>query len=89
MSKDLDEQIKLAHKVADAVDRANRMTCLTLRRYNVVKPNTSYAPVRVLAGKFQQIVYVNHKLEEFIYLLDVMSFVYSKVITNQPICNVQ
>ena len=38
--------------------------------------------------KFQQVVYVNYKLEEFIYLLDVMNSVYEKVVTNQPICNV-
>ena len=38
--------------------------------------------------KFQQVVYVNYRLEEFIYLLDVMKSVYDKVITNQPICNV-
>ena len=36
---------------------------------------------------FQQIVYVNFKLEEFIYSLDVMNFVYDKVTTNQPICD--
>ena len=38
--------------------------------------------------KFQQIVNVNYKLEEFIFLLDVMNSVYDKVITNQPFCNV-
>ena len=38
--------------------------------------------------KFQQIVYVNNKLDEFVYLLDVMNSVYDKVIANQPICNV-
>ena len=31
MSKDMDEQLKLAHKV---VDRANRKICVTLLRYN-------------------------------------------------------
>ena len=38
--------------------------------------------------KFQQIVYVIYKLEEFIYLFDVMMSVYDKVITNQLLCNV-
>ena len=38
--------------------------------------------------KFQQFVYVNYKVEEIIYLLDVMNSVYNKVITNQPICHV-
>ena len=29
MSKDMDEQLKLAHKVVDALDRANRKICVT------------------------------------------------------------
>ena len=37
--------------------------------------------------KLQQVVYVKYKLGEFIYLLDVMTSVYDKVI-NQPICKV-
>ena len=93
MSRDMDEQLKLAHKVVDVVDRTNRKICVTLLRYNVDKPESSYAQVRLFARKkedekFQQVVYVNYKLEEYIYLLDVMNSVYEKVITNQPICNV-
>ena len=82
-----------AHNVVDIVDRANRKICVTLLRYNVDKPESSYAQVRSFARKkedekFQQVVYVNNKLEEFIYLLEVMNSVYEKVITNQPICNI-
>ena len=93
MSKDMDEQLKLAHKVVDVVDRANRMICVTLLWYDVDKLESSYAQVRLFARKkedekFQQVVYLTYKLEEFIYLLDVMNSVYDKVITNQPICNV-
>ena len=93
MSKDMDEQLKLAHKVVDLVDRTNRKNCVTLLRYNVDKPESSYAPVQLFARKkedekYQQVDYVNYKLEEFIYLLDVINSVYDKVITNQPICNV-
>ena len=92
MSKDKDEQLKLAHKVVDVVDRANRKICVTLLLCNVIKPEKSYAQVQLFARKkedekFQQIVYVKYKLKEFVYLLDVMNFVYDKVITNQPICN--
>ena len=91
MSKDMQEQLKLAHKVVDVVDRTNRKICVTLLRYNVDKPESSYAQVRLFARKkedekFQQVVYVNYKREEFIYLVDVMNSVYEKVITNQPIC---
>ena len=93
MSKDMDEQLKLAQKVVDLVDRANRKICVTLLRYNVDKLESSYAQVRLFARKkedekIQQVVYVNYKLEEFIYLLDVMISVYDRVITNQSICNV-
>ena len=93
MSRDMDEQLKLAHKVVVVVDRANRKICVTLLRYKVDKPESSYAQVRLFAmkkrdEKFQQVVYVKYKLEEFIYLLDEMNSVYDKVITNKPICNV-
>ena len=90
----MDEQIKLAHKVVDVVDRANKKLCVTLLRYNVDKTESSYAQVQLFArkkehGEFQQDVYVNHKLEDFTYLPDVMNSVYDKVITNQPLSNVQ
>ena len=93
MSKDMVEQLKLAHKIVDLVDRANRKVCVTLLRYNVDKPESSYGQVRLFARKkedenFQQVVNVNYKLEECIYLLDVMISVYDKINTNQPICKV-
>ena len=63
MSKDMDEQLKLAHKDVEVVDRANRKICVTLLRYDVDKPENSYAQVRQFARKkedekFQQVVYV-------------------------------
>ena len=93
MSKNIDEQLKLAPEVVDVVDRANRKICVTLLRYNVDKPESSYARVRLFArkkeeDKFRQVVYVKQKLEKFIYLLDVMNSVYDKVFTNRPVCNV-
>ena len=79
--------------VIDVVDRPNRKICVTLRRYRVDNPETSYAQVRLFGGKkeeekLQQIVYVNYRLDEFVYLLDVMNYMYDKVIANQPICNI-
>ena len=93
MSRDMDEQLKLAHKVVDVVDRTKRKIFVTLLRYNVDKPESSYAQFRFFARKkkdenFQQVVYVNYKLEEFMYFFDVMNSVYDKVIIIQPICNV-
>ena len=91
MSKDMDEQLKLSHKVVDVVYRANRKICVTPLRYNVDKPDSSYAEVGLIARKkgeekFQQVFYVIYKLEEFIYLLDVMISVYEKDINNQHCC---
>ena len=93
MSKDMDEQLKLPHKVVDVVNRAKRKICVTLLRYSVDKPERSYAQVRLFARKkedekFQQVVYVKYKPEEFNYLLVVMNSIYDKAITNQPICNI-
>ena len=87
------KQLKLALKMVDVVDRANKKICVTLLRYIVDKPESSYAQVRLFAWKkedekFQQVVYVKYKLEEFIYLHAVMKSVYEKVMTNQPFCNV-
>ena len=92
LSKDMEEQLKLVHKVIDVVDRPNRRICVTLLRYKVDNPETSYAQVRLFGRKeeekIQQIVYVTYRLDEFVYLLDVMNSVYDKVIANQPFCNV-
>ena len=80
MFKDIDEQFKLAHKVVDVVDGPYRKIYVTLLRYNVDKPEGSYAQVPIFTGnkedeKFQRVDFVNYKLEEFIYLLDVVNFV--------------
>ena len=56
MSKDIDEQLKLAPEAVNAVDWANRKICVTLQRYNMEKPESSYDQVRLFARKkFQQI----------------------------------
>ena len=51
MSKDTAEQIKVAHNAIDVVDRANRIFRVTLLRYNVEKPESSSAQVRLFAKK--------------------------------------
>ena len=93
LSRDMEEQLKLVHKVIDVVDRPNRRTCVTLLRYKADNPETSYAQVRLFGRKkeeekFQQIVEVNYKFDEFAYFPDFMNSVYDKVIANQPICNI-
>ena len=89
----MEEQLKLVHKVIDVVDRPNKKISVLLLRYKVDNPETSYAQVRLFGQKneeekLQQIVYVNYRLDEFVYLLDVMNSVYDKVIANQPICDI-
>ena len=49
MSKDMDQQLKLAHEVVDVVDRANRKTSVTLLRYNMDNLESSYAQVPIFA----------------------------------------
>ena len=93
LAKDMEEQLKHTHKVVEVVDRPHRKICVTMLRFNVEKPETSYVQVRLFGRKkdeekINQIVYVNYKIDEFIYLLDVMNSVYDKVISNEPLCNV-
>ena len=87
LSKDMDEQLKLAEKLVDLVDRENKrfvwLRCSTM-------PEISNAQVRVFDRekneKFQQNVYVNYIFVEIIYLLDVTIFVYDEVFNNKPTC---
>ena len=63
-SKDMNEQLKLAHKVVHLVDRAFRKLCVTLLRNNAEKRKSSFAKKRVfckknLDQKFLQTTYVN------------------------------
>ena len=51
MSKDMDEQLKLAHKVVDVVDRANRKISVTPVLYNANDLESSYALVWLFARK--------------------------------------
>ena len=86
MPKVIDEQLKLAHKLFDVVDRANQTVCVTLLQYNVDKPESSYAQFQLFASKeenekFQQIVFVHYKLKTFTYILHVMISGYNEYIT--------
>ena len=90
LSKYKDEQLRLSPKEVDVVDRANRKTCVTLLQYSVDMRESCYAQVRLFTRKkedekFQQIVYVNYKLEEIINLFDVMNSIYDNVIAIKPI----
>ena len=84
----MQEQLKLVHKAMDVVECPKTRICVTLLRYKVNNAETSYAQVRLLGREteeenFQQIVYVNYKLDGFVYLVDVRNSVYDKVNANQ------
>ena len=51
LTKDIDEQFKLAQKVVEVADRPHRKICVLLQRINVEKPETSYAQVRLFARR--------------------------------------
>ena len=87
LAKDMEEQLKFTDKIVEVVDRPHRKICVTMLRYNVEKPETSSIQVRLFGRRkdeenFNQIVYVNYKLDEVTYLLDVINFVYDKVIAH-------
>ena len=70
LAKDMKEQLKLTHKVVEVVDRPHRKICVTMLRYNVERPQTSYVQVPLFGRKdeekFNQIVYVNYNFDEFL-----------------------
>ena len=51
VSKDRDEQIKLAHRVVDILDQASGKISVNLLRSNVKKPQNQHAQVRLFAKK--------------------------------------
>ena len=89
----MEEQLKLTHKVIEIVDRPHRKICVTMLRYIVQKPETSNVQVGLFGRrgdkeKFNQNIHVNYKIDDFIYLPDVMNSVYDKVIANERHFNV-
>ena len=93
LAEDMEEQLKLTHKVVEVVDRPHRKICVAMLRYNVEKPETSFVQLRLFGRRkneenFNQIVYVKYILDEFTYLLDLMNSAYDKVISNEPPSNV-
>ena len=64
LAKDIEKQRKLTHEVVEVVDRPLREICVTMLRYNMEKPETSYVQVRLFGRrkdeeKLNQVVYVN------------------------------
>ena len=51
MFKDVDEQFKLDHKVVEVIVQANKKPCVTLLRYKMDQPESSFAQVPRFARK--------------------------------------
>ena len=90
----MDEQLKHFNKAMICGLPKQKELCNTAAIQGGQSRNLLDAQVRLFGRKreeekIQQIVYVNnYKLDEFVYLLDVMNSVYDKVITNQPNFNI-
>ena len=54
LSKDMEEQLKLVHRAIDFVDCPNRRICVTLLRYKVDNPESSYAHVCLFGLKTEE-----------------------------------
>ena len=92
LSKDLDEQLKHVQKAITIVDRPKRKIFATMKNYCTDKPESTYVPLRLFTrnsehDKFQHLVFVNYKYDEFLYLLDVITSVSDQVLSNQSLCN--
>ena len=55
LAKDMEEQRKLTHRVVEVVDWPHRKICVTMLRYNVEKPETSYDQVRLFGRRKDEI----------------------------------
>ena len=66
---------------------SNRQLCEFMLRYNVDKLESSNTEVWIHAGKmegekFQRFVYMNYKIDELIYLLDIKNSLHDEIIAN-------
>ena len=76
----------------EIAEGAKRKVCVTLLRYKEDNPGTSYAQIRLYTRRteeenFQQLDYVKYKIDQIIFLLDVMNSVCDQILDNKPLCN--
>ena len=93
LSKDLDEQLKHVQKAITIVDRPRRKIIATMKKYCMDKPESTYVQLHLFTrnsehDKFQQLVFVNYKYDEFLCLLDVINSISDQVLSNQSLCNI-
>ena len=88
-SKEIDEQFKLANKLVDVVNRANKKIHVILVRYKMAISKSLYAQIRTFARKnddekFQEIVCLTDKIVEVIFLSELFNSVYHDVVNDKP-----
>ena len=76
LTRELNEQLQHVQTAITIFDRSNMKIIATIEKYYSEKPESAYVLVRLFTRKseiekFQQVVFVNCKLDEFMYLLDV------------------
>ena len=93
LSKYLYEQLKYIQKSITTVDRPKRKVFATMKKYCMDKPESRYVQLRVFTRNSehdhnQQLVFVNYKYDEFLYLLNVTTSTSDQVLSNQSLCNI-
>ena len=89
-TRDMEDQLKMMHQVYNVVDRPHRKIYVTMLRYKVDNPDSTYVQIRLFGkmqkdGNFVQITYVNYKQQEFLHLLDIMDYSYAQIINNKRV----
>ena len=63
-----------------------------MKRYYVDRPDNTYVQIRLFmkyeADKFQKLVFVNYKPDEFLSLLDVINSESERALLNQSLCSI-
>ena len=54
LAKEMEEQLKLTDKFVKVVDRLHRKISVTMLRYNMEKPETSYVQVRLFGKRKEE-----------------------------------
>ena len=93
LTKDLDEELKHVQKAITIVDRPKNKVVATMKKYCTEKPESTYVQLRLFTrnsklDKFQQLVFVNYKYDEFLCLLDAITSISVQVLSNQSLCNI-
>ena len=78
LSKDLDEKLKHHQKAITIVVRPKEKIFATMKKYCIDKPEITYVQLRLFTrnsehDKFQQLVFVTYKYDDYLYLLDVIT----------------